>query len=376
MSNVIHRVLKDGHIDRPFVPQKKSMDFGALGLGAVMDIANLGMQDYWQGENRELQDTINKRNIQMQKETNAQNYKMFQEQNQFNLDMWNKNNEYNDPTNVAARLRRAGVNPADAFGSGAYQPSALESASPSPMVAPHADPYVGVAPQFEAKGAIAAVNAYLQNQMVDADVRYKNSQSRNIDVATDFDYAAFNKRLQQLETLIDKDKQNADVYRLEADYLRKTVDMRVSLQQGNLNLLNKQIEGAQKEIEYKQLMIDLANIQKVYAPKLQEAELRQVNSTIGQIAAQTALINSNRLLTDEQKLSEIERRVGQTIDNGLKGLDLDTQRKLKPELIKQAKSQSQILKNEGIIKENEQRNWKSGERLRRFTSAIPFIKGL
>ena len=51
----------------------------------------------------------------------------------------------------------------------------------------------------------------------------------------------------------------------------------------------------------------LYEVQLAYAPKLNDAQLKQYYATVNQLNALLGLINANRLLTDEERKHEIEK---------------------------------------------------------------------
>ena len=73
---------------------------------------------------------INQQNIAFQQQLNADN-------KQFSKDMWNMQNAYNDPSQVMARAKNAGINPFAVVG-GATTP-ASPVATPSTQAPPYRD---------------------------------------------------------------------------------------------------------------------------------------------------------------------------------------------------------------------------------------------
>lgn len=89
---------------------------------------------------------------------------------QFNERMWNAQNEYSDPSSVVARLQRAGLNPALAFGgfdngslaaSGGVA-SSSGSVNPGPL---------------DTSGIQSAGNAYMNSKLLEAQTRLANSEA-------------------------------------------------------------------------------------------------------------------------------------------------------------------------------------------------------
>ena len=184
----------------------------------------------------------NDKNIALQREANAQNYQMFQEQNAFNLDMWNRQNAYNDPTQQAIRLQRAGINPNYVFGNGSVsEAGSLNSASPSPFVAPKVEPTL-VGDQL-AQGVYNGVNAFNQSQLINAQSSELRERAHNLSIQNELDFA----------TLLDKihnSHLSASQQRELENYMWRTHEARISVEQGNIELQNKNIANLQANTDY------------------------------------------------------------------------------------------------------------------------------
>lgn len=128
------------------------------------------------------QKKANQANIAMQRETNALQYRMFNESNAFTKEMWNAQNEYNTPEKQAERLKAAGINPAFVFGNGSMTPaSSVSSASAPSMTAPHVDPYNPM------PAAQTAVDAYMQSQINNAQIKNMHENERHLSIQNELD---------------------------------------------------------------------------------------------------------------------------------------------------------------------------------------------
>lgn len=314
--------------------------------------------------NAGAQSKANAQNIALQRETNAQNYKMFQEQMAFNENMWNKQNEYNLPVNQVARLKAAGINPSAVFGSGSVsEAGSLTSPSAPMMSAARVNPF-----QMDNNIVGQAVDAYNSSMLANASARKMNAETKNTEQQTLFDVQSMASKLRSLEAVAKRDDALGEMARLELSYAQDSYYHRLKSLRTDITLQQDNHEMNQEKIYNQKLLNGLAEVQLAYAPKLSEAQLNQYYATANQIKASISLINANKMLTDEQRLHEIEKKTGTIIDNGLKGFDFNIKSEVKNYVVRQAEAETKMV-------EFEQRNQKSGERFRRFTSVIPFASG-
>lgn len=268
--------------------------------------------------------SANKQNVAMQRETNVQNYKIFKEQQAWQEDMWNKQNEYNLPQNQVQRLLAAGINPSAVFGNGSATPAGAVGGVSSPtMVAPRVNPYQ---PQIDTG---AAVNAYQQSQMITAQRKKLNAETAHTELVNEFERKSMVDRLESLRNLAKRDDYIGQIAKVQLDYEQAALYWKVKSAKNDVALQQDEMRLNQERMYAARLQNGLYEVQLAYAPKLNDAQLKQYYSTVNQINAQIGLINSNKLLTDEQRKHEIEKRVSTTIDNGLKGFDFEIKKQVK-----------------------------------------------
>ena len=101
----------------------------------ILGVANTFSQAQTNAQNMEMNERNNRLQIALQ-----------YQQNQFNQQMWNQNNIYNSPVNQMDRLRKAGLNPALAYGGnvanvsqGQVQQQQTAKTNPSYKLAPQFD---------------------------------------------------------------------------------------------------------------------------------------------------------------------------------------------------------------------------------------------
>ena len=100
---------------------------GAAGIGAAGSLLSgfLGSSS---------QRSANEQNLQIARETNEQNKELFNKSLAWQEDMWNKQNAYNDPSHLVELYQKAGVNPAQVFGSADTAAASLPSVSSAQQI--------------------------------------------------------------------------------------------------------------------------------------------------------------------------------------------------------------------------------------------------
>lgn len=346
MIRLYDLVLRDCPNGNPFAPRKKEIaaEVGAAIVAGVAALASSVMSSASQASANKTNLGIAESNLQAQRETNqaneriadrtnAMNRLMMQEQNAFNLDMWNKQNQYNEPRAQVNRLLAAGINPASGFGkvteagqlSSADWAGAQASYNTAPQLNYHQQP---INYDFNGVGnaAMQAI-AMKQSQMVsESQANYNNAKA-------DYERASAMSRLQQEANNAERGSIEREMAQRQLDMFNATFEAQKRATENTAEMSDREVERIFEETRSYQLRNDILEIERQYAGKLKEAELNQINRTISQIDAQIGLINSNRLLTDAQRASEIERQIGIKIDNGLKGVDYEVQKSIKNAII-------------------------------------------
>lgn len=314
--------------------------------------------------NAGAQSKANAQNIAMQRETNAQNYKMFQEQMAFNESMWNKQNEYNLPVNQVERLKAAGINPSAVFGSGSVSEAGSLTAPSAPMMsAARVNPF-----QMDNNIVGQAVDAYNSSLLANASARKMGAETKRTEQETLFDVQSMASKLRSLEAVAKRDDALGELARLELSYAQDSYYHRLKSLRTDITLQQDNHELNQEKIYNQKLLNGLAEVQLAYAPKLSEAQLNQYYATVNQIKASISLINANKLLTDEQRLHEIEKKTGTIIENGLKGFDFNIKSEVKDFVVSQYKDSADMLSKEN-------RDYESSWWNRTIQGYIPFASG-
>ena len=271
-----------GDDSSPFAPCKAHNPFTMIGqLGA----ANLSML----GNYYSTQDS-NQTNRRIARETNAQNYKIWQEQlaaqkEQYrqevaeNRFLVNQAYERNLPKNVVKNMKEAGINPALAYESNAFQNNAVVGNNPSSSI-PQAPEMVTGAPNIPVDfssfgvGVSNAISNFLQSQKNEADISYLTLKGQNETAETIAKIRNMDKHSRYLNQLADNLEQdfkfNQETWRQRSFILEAQGNLMVS--QENLNKASKvvqdevahsqKLENAFKEctnpVRAQQMLADLA----------------------------------------------------------------------------------------------------------------------
>lgn len=254
-----------------------------------------------------------------QKSANAAALQRMREQNDFAERMWREGNAYNAPYEQRKRYEAAGINPYLALGN-IQAGNAQGSVSPAPP-APvgNAGAYLGAG---VAGAANAAVNTYLQNQLISSQVQKNLADADAVRTDTPYigrrneaDIASTEAGTENMRTKTDLDRVNILVANAELDRLKQMTPIEVQLMQANVENVtaNTSLTKLQERIndwEFK-------NIKPLQAMEL-KARISQAYATIGYLVAQGRLSNAQAGLVAQMTLTEIQKTEGVRWDNMLK----------------------------------------------------------
>lgn len=344
-----------GSVDScPYVPRGKCIA-AELGAGLAMAGGSLlgnALSNIFGSKN---QASANRTNLQIARETNQNQYRMFQEQNQFNLDMWNKQNEYNLPQAQVQRLLAAGINPSAVFGNGQVSEAGSLTSAPAPTLQmAQVHPFM---PNIDTSGA---VNAFLQSQMQNEQRKLMASQRSKVDAETthtqtlnEYDQKSMFDRLHYLYNQARREGALGDLAKQELRTLQDQYWYRNKLLRQDIRANDQSYEMSQRQMYNLELQNKLLDLQLIYQPKMNEAELRQYAMTIKQIQSVIGFNNANTLLTKQQRLTEIKKGTQAALDNAGKVLDNN----LKRAIFKYAVGQA---REDYAKKYNDNRYWTVG----------------
>lgn len=318
----------------PYTPRQARDPVSPLGAAAINAGGSILSSALNTIFGAKAQRDANRTNLQIARENNAQAYKMFQEQNAFNLDMWNKQNEYNLPSAQVQRLLAAGINPSSVFGNGSVsEAGSLQSATAPQLQGATMNPYM---PDFGLDNAASSgVTAFLQSQMnnaqrklMESEANKNNADTAHTETLTQWEEKSQFARLRYLEEQAKHQGTVGDMARLSLRFEQDSYWHKLKAVRQDVRM-NDQSYQMQEELLYQtRLENGLKEIQLVYQPKMNRAQLRQYNAIIGQIQSVIGLNDANAALSRQEKLTEVKRRTSIILDNAGKILDNNLKRKV------------------------------------------------
>lgn len=291
--------------------------------------------------------SINAQNIEMQRETNRQNRQMFDDQLAWTENMWHQNNSWNleqwlreraaavEDRNFQAKfnslayklaeLRRFGINPAFALGGVGSQDvglpsvgSARSSAPSSPSAIAASAPHADFVPNVNLEGIANSINSYFQNELV-------ANQSSAVRDANRRENQLQPERVKHLQAQAKLTGVQGSVARMELAYLRATQTARTDAAFNDVELQRQKMQHMREQILGQQVQNRLLQIEERYKPRMSELELKKASMMLNSIQASIALTYAQRDLTVQQKITEVERQINQTIHNGIDAIEYKNQ---------------------------------------------------
>ena len=254
-----------------------------------------------------------------QKSANQAALQRMREQNDFAERMWNKGNEYNTPYEQRKRYEAAGINPYMALGN-------IQAGNAQGSVTPAPPAPVGNAGAFLGAGisggANAAVNTYLQNQLISSQVQKNLADADAVRTDTPYigrrneaDIASTEAGTENMRTKTDLDRVNILIANADLDRIKQMTPIEVQMMKANVENVtaNTSLTKLQERIndwEFK-------NIKPLQAQEL-KARISQAYATIGYLVAQGRLSNAHAGLVAQMTLTEIQKTEGVRWDNMLK----------------------------------------------------------
>ena len=257
-----------------------------------------------------------------QKSANAAAAQRMREQNSFAERMWNEGNAYNTPYEQRKRYEAAGINPYLALGN-IQAGNAQGSVTPAPP-APvgNAGAYLGAG---VAGAANAAVNTYMQNQLISSQVQKNLADADAVRTDTPYigrrneaDIASTEASTENTRTKTDLDRVNILIANADLDRLKQMTPLEVQLMQANVENVtaNTSLTKLQEQIQD----WEFHNIKPLEAQEL-KARISQAYAMIGYFVAQGRLSVAQAGLVAKMTLTEIQREKGVRLDNQLKADD-------------------------------------------------------
>lgn len=340
----------------------------AITTGALLGAAGIGAAGSLLGGlfSSGSQKSANETNLEIAKETNRHNEELFNRQLAWQEDMWNKTNAYNDPKHLVELYQKAGVNPAQVFGSADTASASVPSVPSAPQMQS-----ASVSPiNYEWLGNVVdhGVNAYLNNQILNNTIQKTGADAQIAKTQAEFDSLSLQDRLMRIANDSKKSQYERDMARDSMEILNGTKRYQILQSEKALQMTDKQMAELDMKIESTRLANEISQNTLKWSDKLNAAQYQSLQAGIRSALSAAALNNQQAVESAARKTVEDLRASGLRIDN-------DTAKRVQRAVVNTAYANAQKASDESAIKSYEKRNWKSGERLRRLTSAIPLTKG-
>lgn len=245
------------------------------------------------------QSSANQTNLQAARETNQFNKQMFDQSIAYQNEMFDKTNAYNSPQNQVALLQKAGINPAAVYGSGSTADATMPSSPSAPsMVTGHVDPidYSWIPNSID-----MGVNAYFNNQILNNNVVKGKYDAQIAKVQSEFDMKTLEYRC--LKTLNDADASSfaKEQAKITLDVLSQTKKDTITQAQWSTKIMSQEYEKAIQSIHESKLRQEAQRIANQYAPKMNEANLKQYHANVAAMYASARESDSAAVLNNARK---------------------------------------------------------------------------
>lgn len=231
-------------------------------------------------------------------------------------DMWNKQNAYNSPEQMVERYRNAGINPNAIYGNGSVIAAGGVQAPSQPSVGLGSVSPVDTG-QFYSQAAHAvqgSVNSYYNNELLRSQASKNTVEAARTEALTPHEVTI-------LQNQAKGSGFEADLAKTRLAYESAVLKTNIDLQMGNRDVQLQNLENLRLQQKNMELQNGLLQIQKEFEPQLKRGQLAQFDAAVTQLRASAGLLNANRLLTDEQRLTEIEHRADVIVNREMHGLD-------------------------------------------------------
>lgn len=297
---------------------------GAAGIGAVGNLIGgiFGSSS---------QKSANKTNLQIARETNAQNKELFNQQLAWQEDMWNKTNAYNAPQKQVDMLLKAGINPAAVYGNGATSDASMPSVPSAPQMQ-------GATMQpidYSWMGNIVdqGVNAYLNNSILNNKVEESAADAQIAKVKAEFEAKSIQDKLIQVVNDRESSTYQKEMAKGALDLFNMTKHDQYLQAHWTSKAMQSQYEESMSRIALNHLQEQSLNIANMYAPLMNDAQLKVWKASVADLFASAKAHNASALEAGARTLVAELQAEGVRLDNRQKeGLMDSVIRKAKEEV--------------------------------------------
>lgn len=277
------------------------------------------------------QKSANVANIRMQRETNEMNERLFHESQAFQEDMWNKANAYNDPSHQVELLQRAGINPVAVYGSGSMPEASMPSSPTAPqMQAAQVNP---VDYSWIPNSIDMGVNAFFNNQILSNNVVKGHADAQIAKVQSEFDAQTLEYRAMKVMNDSKASAFQKEQARITLEVLQATKQQSIRQAQWQTDIMEQEYNKAIQSIHESKLRQEAQKIANEYAPRMNEASLKQYQAAVAEMYASKRDHDSAAALNHARKAIAVLEKEGVRLDNEQKDAIMDA-------LIDKAESES------------------------------------
>lgn len=242
---------------------------------------------------------------------NDANIRLARQQREYDRKMWYEQAAYNSPVNQVQRLRDAGLNPSLAMQNGMMN-SGMQSQSSGGQTAPVTD----FSPL--AQGLRDSVDLYQQKRLQDAQISKINEETQNQSIKNRYENQRQIEELVNLKASGNLTKSQSKHVDIQIEALQKEnewIDKRNSSQ---IALNDAQAKKAHQEAAYTELLAEGQRIANQFAPKQQEALLREISARCEDLYASASAHNAQAAYNVALKMLTNAQEKGVNIDNDTK----------------------------------------------------------
>lgn len=254
--------------------------------------------------------------------------------NEQNLAQWNRSNDYNDPIRVRERLSKAGINP-DLYYSGGAAPSAASN-MPAQALSSSANSSPSVSPASFDFDALEAQRLIAETENIKAQTRQVDEQTGVLSTYAEFQSSLLQGQVDTSKSIVKYNTELAKLPESQIENLRK----QNSRLDKSISLMDAQIDSFVAETSFKDSLKLSEDLRRYWYSSEAQSQIDNLESQTSLnksqafeifelLAAKKANLNatsgfytaSGKKVSEEQ-LTEIVRRHGISIQNGVMSFDL------------------------------------------------------
>lgn len=254
--------------------------------------------------------------------------------NEQNIAQWNRSNDYNDPSRVRERLSKAGINP-DLYYSGGAAPAAAPN-MPAQSHSPSANGSPSVSPVESRFDALEAQRLIAETENIKAQTRQVDEQTGVLSTYAEFQSALLQGQVDTAQSIV---KYNTELSKLPESQIENLRKQNSRLDK-SISLMDSQIDNFVAETSFKDSLKLSEDLRRYWYSSEAQSRIDNLESQTSLnksqafeifelLAAKKANLNatsgfytaSGKKVSEEQ-LTEIVRRHGVSIQNGIMSFDL------------------------------------------------------